>query len=79
MNYIIFFLKPRPHLQSVSYILRLFDVSPNFPLTTSETMCDYYNYGIYELPYQLPNDLRLTILRKLGNIKKLPKLQRMIA
>ena len=23
-------------------ILRLFDVSPNFLFTTSETMCDYY-------------------------------------
>ena len=23
-------------------ILRLFDVFLNFPLTTSETMCDYY-------------------------------------
>ena len=23
-------------------ILRLFDVLPNFPFTTSETMCDYY-------------------------------------
>ena len=23
-------------------ILRLFDVIPNFPLTTCETMCDYY-------------------------------------
>ena len=23
-------------------ILRLFDVLPNFPFTTNETMCDYY-------------------------------------
>ena len=23
-------------------ILRLFNVLPNFPFTTSETMCDYY-------------------------------------
>ena len=44
-------------------ILRLFDVLPNFPLTTSETMCDFtYKHGIYELPHELPNDLRLRIL-----------------
>ena len=35
-----------------------------------------YKHGVYELPNELPNDLRL---RKLGNIKKVPKLQRMIA
>ena len=31
-------------------------------------------YGIYELPYELPNDLRLRNLSKLGNIKKISKL-----
>ena len=29
-------------LQSVYNILRLLDVLPNFPFTTSETMGDYY-------------------------------------
>ena len=38
-------------------ILRLFDVLPNFPFTTSETIITY-KHGIYELP----NDLGLTIL-----------------
>ena len=33
-------------------------------------------HGIYELPHELPNDLRL---RKLGNIKKISKLHRIIA
>ena len=31
-------------------------------------------HGIYELPHELPNDLR-----KLGNIKKISKLNRIIA
>ena len=35
-----------------------------------------YKHGIYELPYELPNDLRL---RKLENIRKLSKPHRMIA
>ena len=34
-----------------------------------------YKHGIYELPNELPNDLRL---RKLGNIRKVSKLHRMI-
>ena len=29
-----------------------------------------YKHGIYELPHELPNDLRL---RKLGNIRKVSK------
>ena len=33
-------------------------------------------HGIYELPHELPNDLRL---RKLGNIRKVSKRHRMIA
>ena len=33
-------------------------------------------HGIYELPHELKNDLRL---RKLGNIRKVSKLHRMIA
>ena len=36
-----------------------------------------YKHGVYELPHELPNDLRN--LRKLGNIRKLSKLHRMIA
>ena len=32
--------------------------------------------GIYELLHELPNDLRLKDLRKLGNIRKLSKLHR---
>ena len=41
-------------------ILRLFDVLPNFLFTTSETMRDYYyKHGIYELPHELLNELRL--------------------
>ena len=44
-------------------ILRLFDVLTNFPFTKSETMCDYYSkHGICELPYELPNKLKLRIL-----------------
>ena len=38
-----------------------------------------YNHSIYKLPHELPNDLRLKDLRKLGNIKKVFKLHRMIA
>ena len=30
------------NLQSFSYILRLLDILPNFPFTTSETMGNYY-------------------------------------
>ena len=33
-------------------------------------------HGIYELPHEMPNNLRL---RKLGNIKKISKLHRIIA
>ena len=32
-------------------------------LTTGETMANYYfQYGIYELPHKLPNNLTLRIL-----------------
>ena len=40
-----------------------------------------YKHGIYELSHELPNDLRLRKLRdlrKLGNIRKVPKLHRII-
>ena len=35
-----------------------------------------YKHGIYELPHELPNDLRL---RKLENIREVSKLYSMIA
>ena len=51
--------------------LRLFDVLPNFPFTTSETMqIIAYKHGIYELPHEFPNNLRLRIL---GNMEMLGK------
>ena len=34
-----------------------------------------YKHGIYELPHEFPNDLRLS---KLGNTRKVSKLDRMI-
>ena len=44
-------------------ILRLFDVLPNFPFTTSETMgIITYKHGIYKLPHELRSNLRLRIL-----------------
>ena len=45
-------------------ILRLFYVLPNFPFTTSEKQWAIitYKHGIYELPHELPNDLRHRIL-----------------
>ena len=49
-------------LQFLHKILRIFDVLPNVPFTTSETMRDHYFYkhGIYNLPHELTNDLRLS-------------------
>ena len=35
-----------------------------------------YKHGIYKLPHKLPNDLRL---RKLGNIRKVLEIHRIIA
>ena len=41
-------------------IFKLFDVLLNFAFTTSETMGDcYYKHSIYELPHELPSDLKL--------------------
>ena len=34
-------------------ILRFFDVLQNFTFTTSETMREYYNDGMYDLPKNL--------------------------
>ena len=43
--------------------MRVFDGLANFSFNTSETKRDVSNkYGIYELPHELPNDLRLRIL-----------------
>ena len=37
-------------------------------------------YAIYELPHELPNEVRLRIyLTKLGNVRKISKLHRIIA
>ena len=36
-----------------------------------------YKHAIYELPHELPNDLSLKDLRKLGNIRKLSKLSKL--
>ena len=45
-------------------ILRLFDVSPNFPPPQLKSLVIISNkHGIYEFPHELPNDLWL---RKLG-------------
>ena len=38
-----------------------------------------YEHGIYELPHELPNDLRLYKIMKLGNIRRVPKTHRMTA
>ena len=55
-----FFLNIQFTYSQFHNILRLFDVLPDsrFP-----TRGDYYlKHGIYELPHELPNDLRLKIL-----------------
>ena len=38
-----------------------------------------YRHGIYEVPYELPNDLKLKDLRKLENIRKAPNPHRMLS
>ena len=53
----------KPNYNHFHNILRLFDVLPNFPFTTGETMpIITYKHGICELPNELPSDLRLRIL-----------------
>ena len=43
--------------------LRPFDILPNVSFTTSEKSVIISNeHGMYELPQELPNDLRLKIL-----------------
>ena len=52
-----------PTYNHVDNILRLFDGWANFYFTTSQTKRDYlYKNGIYELPHELPNGLRIRIL-----------------
>ena len=63
---ILFDSKPSHDYNHFHNILRLFDVLPNVPFTTSKMMVytSYITYkrGIYELPHKLPNDLRPWIL-----------------
>ena len=60
--------------------LRLFDVLPNFPITTSETMCDYYLETWYiRVAARIVELLNTQDLRKLGNIRKVSTPHRMIA
>ena len=48
-----------------------------FPLPQVKRIMIISNkHGVYELPQELSNDLRL---RKLGNIKKIPSLRKIIA
>ena len=35
-------------------------------------------HGMYELPHELPNDLRLENLRKLGDVWEISKIHRII-
>ena len=54
-------------------ILRLFDTLPNFLFNASERNLIISNkHGIYELPHELENDLRLRIL---GNYERSEKSQ----
>ena len=60
-------------------ILKLFDVLPNFPFTTSETMRDYYLQTWYiRVASRIAERLTTWDLRKLGNVRKVSKLHRMI-
>ena len=57
-------------------VLRLFDVLPNFPYTqVKRCAIVIYKHSIYELPHELPKDLRLRIL---GNARKESKRHRII-
>ena len=61
-------------------ILRLFDVSSNFPFTASETMGDYYlETSCIRVASRFAKRLKIYNLRKLQNIKRVAKLHRMIA
>ena len=56
-------------------ILRLFDILPNFPFITSETMHDYYLQTWYIRVASRVAER----LKKLGNMRKVSKLHTMIA
>ena len=65
------------HLHS---ILRLFDVLSNFPFATSETMRDdCLETWHIRVTSRVAERLKTEDLRKLENIRKVSKLQRMIA
>ena len=56
-------------------ILRLFDALPNFRFTTSETVDDYYLCTWYiRVASRVAERLKTYDLRKLGNIRKVSKL-----
>ena len=58
-------------------ILRLFDALPNFSSTKSETMRNYYLETWYiRVASQVAEGLKTFDLRKLGNVRKVPKLYR---
>ena len=58
-------------------ILRLFDALPNFSSTKSETMRNYYLETWYiRIVSQVNEGLKTFDLRKLGNVRKVPKLYR---
>ena len=57
-----------------------FDVLPNFPFTTSETMPDDYLYTWYiPVASRVAERLKTWDLRKLGNIRNESTLHKMIA
>ena len=60
-------------------ILRLFDVLPNFSFTTSETIDDYYMVYTRRATSRVAERLKTQDLRKLGKIREVYKLHRMIA
>ena len=70
-----FFLKKSPlNLQSLHNILRLFDVSLNFSLTTNETMHDNCLKTLYiRVASQVAKWLKTYDLKKLGYIRKVSK------
>ena len=60
-------------------ISRLFDVLPNFSFTTSEIMREYYLQTWYvPVASRVAKQLKSYDVRKLGNIRKVSKLHRMI-
>ena len=61
-------------------ILRLLEVLPNFHSTTIKTMRDYYLYTWFiRVASRVAERLQSCDLRKLGKIRKVPKLHKMIA